>query len=87
MEEAATLTIFQCSQQEIYVREILANSGSEAKKSVVYSKPYNGKQIVKLECVGHVQEGMGTMKETYGSKEFADGKSIKNRGKLTVAVI
>ncbi|XP_064598238.1 uncharacterized protein LOC135464678 [Liolophura sinensis] len=54
-------------------------------------KPYGNVEIVKLECVGHVQKRMGTglrnLKKSSGKKKLSDNKTLGGRGRLTNKVI
>lgn len=62
METAAAVAMFQRSQRTRGIRytQFLDDGDSSAFKTVHDSKPYNGVEITKLECVGHVQKRMGT---------------------------
>ena len=55
------------------------------------SKPYGDFEIIKKECVGHVQKRLGTrlrtLRTTLKGKILSDGKKISGRGRLTNKVI
>ncbi|GFV25906.1 uncharacterized protein TNCV_3868731 [Trichonephila clavipes] len=63
----------------------------EAYKTVLESKPYKDVNIEKLECVGHVEERMGTrlraLKLKLKGKKLEDKKSLGGRNRLTDAEI
>ena len=59
--------------------------------SIKASKSYANRDIMKYECVGHVQEQMGTalrkLKAEKGKQKLRDGKTISGIGRLTNARI
>jgi hypothetical protein len=69
----------------------IGDGDSKSHPAVVSSKPYGDVDIVKKECVGHVQKRMGTalrkLKKASGKKKLSDGKTIGGKGRLTDAKI
>lgn len=61
----------------------IGDGDSKTYKSIVVSKPYGDKTIIKKECINHVQKRMGTrlrqIKKTH--------KGLSGRGKLTDKII
>ena len=60
-------------------------------QDVKASDPYQGVDIVKGECVGHVRKRVGTrlriLKECYRGKVLSDNKKLFGKGRLTEKVI
>ena len=89
MESAGAVAIFTRSVQRYGVRytKYLGDGDSKGFKKVVESRPYDGVQIEKLECIGHVQKRMGSrlrrLKKDYKGKKLADGKAISGQHRLT----
>lgn len=93
MEVAGVQALFAQSVPKYNIRYLnyLGDGDSAAFKSVIDSDPYNGVEINKLECIGHIQKRMGsrlrTIKKTRKGKVLADGKTIGGRNRLTYAAI
>lgn len=93
MEAAAVVSIFKRSQEErkVCYIEYLGDGDSKAYKCVVECQPYGEKEVRKIECVGHVQKRMGTrlrkLRQSLGKTKLSDGKTIKNKGRLTDKII
>ena len=55
------------------------------------SKPYDDFEIIKEECVGHVQKRLGTrlrtLQKSLKGKNLSDRKKTSTRGRLTDKVI
>ena len=65
----------------------IGDGDSKSFSSIKASKPYGNKDIVKLECVGHVQKRMGTalrkLKSQKGKTKLKDGRTIGGANRLT----
>ena len=88
MESAAVVKMFNRSEPLYGVRYVnyLGDGDSQSFKSVVHSKPYDC-DIVKLECIGHIQKRVGgrlrRLVKDYKGRKLDDGKSIGGRGRLS----
>lgn len=93
METVAAVSIFNRSEVKRGVRYefFLGDGDSKAHQAVVESDPYNGLEVKKLECVGHIQKRMGTRLRNFKIKNkglvLSDGKGLKGAGRLTDKVI
>ena len=69
----------------------IGDGDSKSFSSIKANKPYANKDIMKYECVRHVQKRMGTalrkLKSQKGKQKFKDGKTIGGLGRLTNARI
>ena len=92
MEATGLVESFQASVPDRKLRYInfLGDGDSKAFIDVKNSVPYEGKEINKLECVGHIQKRVGArlrkLKSTNKSK-LADGKPLGGVGRLTEKMI
>ena len=81
--------IFERSVEKYEVRymELLGDGDSKAHNEPIQRRVYGDEQVMKLECVGHIQKRMGSclraMKKHMGDTKLSDGKKIGGRGKLT----
>ena len=70
---------------------ILVTGDTSSYNEVNNSKPYGDFEIIKKECVGHVQTHLGTrlwtLRTTLKGKILSDEKKIYGRGRLTDKVI
>ena len=68
----------------------MGDGDSKSYSDVVAHDPYHGKEVKKLECVGHIQKRLGArlrkLKSTNKSA-LADGKSIGGKERLTDKMI
>ena len=93
MESAGAVEIFKRSIPFLNLRftGYIGDGDSNSYASVVASAPYDGFDIRKLECVGHVQKRMGTilrnLRKSFSGQYLQDGKRIFGRGRLTDNVI
>ena len=94
MEVNGTLEMYKrsCEKNGLRYVSFIGDGDSSTYKTVSSSKPYGDEvEIVKKECVGHVQKRLGTrlrkLKTNYGRKKLSDGKSIGGRGRLTDRII
>ena len=94
MEVDATLEIFQRSVEKNGLRyvQFIGDGDSSTYQGISTAKPYgDGVEIVKKECVGHVQKRVGgrlrNLKSKYRKKKLSDGKGIGGRGRLTDKMI
>ena len=69
----------------------IGDGDAKSFSSIMASKPYADKDIMKYECVGHVQKQMGTvlrkLRAQKGKQKLRDGKTIGGIGRLTNARI
>lgn len=93
MEIAGVKAIFHRSEGKLGVRytQYLGDGDSKGFASVFESKPYGDVNIIKLECIGHVQKRMGSrlrrLKNDGKGKKLSDGKAISGKGRLTDSII
>ena len=93
MEAAGAVTIFKRSLDKHKLRYVLyiGDGDTSSFNKVNNSKPYGYFEIIKKECVGHVQKCLGTrlrtLRTTLKGKILSDRKKISGRGKLTDKVI
>lgn len=89
MESQTMIEIFQRSESLYGVKYInyIGDGDSSTYKAICNSKPYGDVDIIKKECIGHVQKRMGTrlrnLKKEYGRQKLEDGHSIGGKGRLT----
>lgn len=93
MEAAGAIEIFKRSVPHLNLQYTgyIGDGDTKAHQSVVDAKPYGDKEIVKLECIGHVQKRMGTrlrnlVRDKRGQK-LSDGKGISGKNRLTKKII
>ena len=92
MEAAGLDECFMSSVQDRKLRYVndIGNGDSKSYSDIVSKNPYNGKEVKKLECVGHVQKRVGARlrKSKSNSKSnLPDGKPIRGKGRLTDKMI
>ena len=93
MEAAAAVTIFKRSLEKNNLRYVsyIGDGDTLSYNEVSNSKPYGDFEIIKKECVGHVQKHLGTrlrtLRTTLKGKILSDGKKISGRGRLSDKVI
>ena len=90
MESAGAITMFADSIKKHNLRytSYIGDGDSSSFKLVQESKPYGDNvEIIKKECIGHVQKRMGsrcrTLRQAKKSVTLSDGKKIGGRGRLT----
>ena len=89
MDAAGLLAIFQRSIEKHSARyvEFLGDGDSKAHKKLVEEEVYGEVPVENLECVGHVQECLGSrlrsLKKRLGKTPLQDGKSIGGTVRLT----
>ena len=89
MEAVGAVNIFHQSVDKYRLRymKYIGDGDTESFGKVVKARPYGDLLPVKLECVGHVQERLGTrlrkLRQNYKGKKLADGKGIMGKGRLT----
>lgn len=90
MESVGALRIFTRSESTRGLRytKYLGDGDSSSFKTVKESKPYDGVEVQKLECVGHVQKRVGSrlrnLRKDYKGKKLSDNKGISGAGRLTI---
>jgi len=71
--------------------EFLGDGDSKAHNLLVQENVYGDMEVAKLECVGHVQEHLGSrlrsLKKQLGMTRLPDGKGIGGKGRLTDKLI
>lgn len=84
MEPIGAGRIFLRSVQNrgLLYTQYLGDGDSKSHKTVSELDPYNGKEIVKLECVGHYQKRLGK-----ALRQLVKDKKLGGKGKLTQALI
>ena len=90
MEPAGAVRIYERSVESLYLQYtgFVGDGDTKSYSSVVDRKPYGHSiDIVKKECVGHVQKRCGTalrkLKSESGSKRLEDQKTLGGKGRLT----
>lgn len=89
MESKIACDIFGRSIDRYKLRytRYIGDGDTNSFKTVAQSRPYGDTQIVKIECVGHVQKRMGTrlrnLKNSMKGRRLSDGKTIGGKGRLT----
>ena len=85
--------VLQCFKQSVHLHNLrytnyIGDGDSKSYLEVVKADPYNGVQITKLECIGHVQKRVGsrlrTLKKECNDKIIVNGKSVALLQKLTL---
>ena len=93
MEPEGVKRIFARSEdsRKLQYTGYIGDGDSKSFSSIKASNPYANKDILKYECVGHVQKRMGTalrkLKAQKGKQKLKDGKTIGGLGRLTNAKI
>ena len=90
MESAGCLMLWtrSVSRNQLRYTAFVGDGDSAAYKTVLNEQPYGPDvQIVKKDCVGHVQKRMGTglrnLVASYKGQKLSDGKGIGGMGRLT----
>ena len=89
MEPEGVKRIYQRSESQNHLQYtgFIGDGDSKSYPSIAKLNPYNGKDIKKFECVGHIQKRLGgalrKLKNKYGSSKLSDGKTIGGYGRLT----
>ncbi|MBY0580841.1 MAG: hypothetical protein K2P53_04080 [Rickettsiales bacterium] len=88
MEAAGLVECFNASVLERKLRYInyLGDGDSKAFSDVQKQNPYDGKEITKLECVGHIQKRVGSrLRKLKATTKclLSDGKRLGGVGRLT----
>ena len=93
MEAIGVCRIFERTVPELKLcyTTYIGDGDSKAYPSVVAANPYPGKDIIKGECVGHVQKRVGSrlrkFKKAHGSEILADKKKLGGAGRLNEKII
>ena len=84
MESEGALTMFRRSIEKYKLRytTLISDGDSKTHKAICEENIYDGKDVIKLECVGHIQKRMGT-----GLRKLKKEKKLGGKGKLTDAMI
>ena len=84
MECEGALRMFRRSilQYKLRYTSIISDGDSKTHTAIVQEDVYDGVEVQKLECVGHVQKRMGT-----GLRKVKKEKKLGGKGKLTDALI
>ena len=92
MEASGALSIFRRSAEKNKLRYkmYIGDGDSKAYEDVAEAKPYKDLEVVKGECIGHVQKRVGSrlrnLKATKTEK-LSDGKPLGGKGRLTEKVM
>lgn len=99
MEVDAVIDLFKRSVEKFGVqyRNYIGDGDSKTYSGILKAAPYGDQEVVKKECIGHVQKRMGTrlrncVKKKVETVEKKDGKKIQKKtlggkGKLTAKMI
>ena len=92
VEAAGLVECFMSSVQDGKLRYInyIGDGDSKSYSDVVAKDPYYGKEVKKLECVGHIQKRVGARLRKLKSNSksnLSDGKPIGGKGRLTDKMI
>lgn len=93
MEPEGAIRMFQRSEKlrDLRYVEYLGDGDTASFRKVKTSKPYGDDEIVKLECIGHLQKRVGSrmrkLKVEYKGKKLGDGKRLTGAGRLTDRLI
>ena len=93
MEASGVLRIFEKSATELKLcyTTYIGDGDSKAYQTVVAANPYPGKNIIKGECVGHVQKRVdGRLRKfvkVHGSDILIDVKKLGGAGRLHAKII
>ena len=95
MEPKGTLEMFQRSlEYKLRFKHLVSDGDSKMHSLLLQQQPYGpdpDHQVIKLDCVGHVQKRLGTalrkLKVTHRGQKLSDGKTIGGAGRLTDALI
>ena len=92
MEAAGLVECFMSSVQDRKLRYInyIGDEDSKSYPDIVAKDPYNGKEVKKLDCVGHIQKRVGARLRKLKSNSksnLSDGKPIGGKGRLTDKMI
>ena len=84
MESEGALRMFRRSSSQYKLRytNIISDGDSKTHTAIVQEDVYDGREVQKLECVGHVQKRMGT-----ALRKVKKEKKLGGKGKLTDALI
>ena len=88
MEASGVVRIFQKSVEKLKLcfTTYIGDGDTKAYPTVVKAEPYPNKQIVKGECVGHVQKRVGgrlrKFKKEHGNELLAANKTLGGVGRL-----
>lgn len=89
MEAEAVTKLWSRSEAKNNLRYVtyIGDGDSKGHKRVSDAKPYGDVDIVKDECIGHVQKrvgkGLRDLKTKLGSTKLSDGKTLTGKGRLT----
>ena len=93
MEAIGVCIIFKRSVPELKLcyTTYIGNGDPKTYPSVVAANPYPGKDIIKRECVGHIQKRVGgrlrKFKKAHGNEILADKKKLGGAGRLNEKII
>lgn len=93
MEAKAVVQLWQRSLDLNGLKYVayIGDGDSKGFSNVLEAKPYGDVEIVKEECVGHVQKRLGKglreLKQKLGTTKLSDGKAIGGKGRLTDKLI
>lgn len=89
MEVDAIVEIFKRSKEKhgVLYKYYIGDGDCKTFKEVCDANPYDDVQVIKKECVGHVEKRFGTavrnLKDQLKGKQLEDGKGLTGVGRLT----
>lgn len=93
MEAEAAVLLWKRSRERnnLEYHTFIGDGDSKSYSAVKKAMPYGDVEVVKEECVGHVQKRVGsrlrTLKRTMKGSKLSDGKPLSGQGRLTDTVI
>ena len=92
MEATGIVECFMSSEDDrkLWYINYIGDGDSKSYSDVVEHDPYHGKEVKKLECIGHIQKRLGTRSrklKTTNKSALSDGKPIGGKGWLTDKMI
>ena len=89
MESTGAVAIFHRSKElhNLQYTEYIGDGDSSSYIAVQKSNPYGDVEIIKKECIGHVQKRIGTrcraLCKSLKGQKLSDGKGISGKGRLS----
>ncbi|KAL8606449.1 hypothetical protein ACOMHN_015538 [Nucella lapillus] len=85
MEVEGALILFcrSVDKHKLRYQYMLGDGDAKTHTRIERADPYEGRPVMKLECINHVAKRLGTGLRDTKAKRGAQGKSIGGRGKLT----
>jgi len=93
MEPVGVIKMFKRSVKELNLKYLtyIGDGDPKSYSEVCKANPYSGEEIVKAECIGHIQKRVGSrlrnLRDSWKGKKLPDGKRIGGTGRLTDKVM